>query len=553
MNFKRLREHALFKKIIIAVIIIGIIGLGQLGGWWDELLRQIQPGRTPKPKIYQQTPSLVTTKTRLTGWKDRQKLWEIEADRIWQNDSGNQVFFENIHHGIVFSVKDKRVDFSAGSARWERYQSLLYIEDGLDAQTDQGAFSTSRATMNYKSQEMVCPEGVLYTEKDTQLIAKSLRIDFANEDFYLTGDVVLSQKDALIKAGGMVYNYNNKQYLLTNPEGITVFPSGAGEPVTITGRDIRGDYDKKLTFIDGDIRIVQGKTVITTDKAEINIDKKTAIFTRLVKLSHPDVTITAERLDYDMNKKTGTFKRQVTLDRIEAKDDGGKTNRDPFTLTADQLYFESDTKNFSASGQTRIKHRDFTGGADTTEYQDQQQKMIFKGAVEVVQDSDQGSETTIRGKTVELDLTRKALIIPEQAESSEPDVNITGGELDYNYDRKIGTFKKQVVLNRLEVKGSNQKTKKDPFKLNANELSFDSDTNNFVARGNGTLEHKEFNGTADLIEYDDAAQTLIFEGNAILKRPKGESIKGEWIRINLDEETFTVRNKAVTELQVDQN
>ena len=41
------------------------------------------------------------------------------------------------------------------------------------------------------------------------------------------------------------------------------------------------------------------------------------------------------------------------------------------------------------------------------------------------------------------------------------------------------------------------------------------------------------------------------EGNAVLKRPKGESIKGEWIRINLDEETFTVHNNAVTELQVD--
>jgi hypothetical protein len=225
MNFNRFGVRAHSKKIIVAAIVIVIIGLGQLGGWWDGLLREIWPGRgSQRTQIYQQTPALESTKTRLTGWKDRQKLWEIEADRIWQSDNGNQVYFENILHGVVFSVKDKRVDFSAGSARWERYQSLLYINDGLDGQTDQGFFSTSRATVNYKAQEMICPEGILYTENDTELVAKSLRIDFANEEFLLEGNVVFTQKDAIIKAGGMIYNYNTKQYQLMNPEGITVFP-----------------------------------------------------------------------------------------------------------------------------------------------------------------------------------------------------------------------------------------------------------------------------------------------------------------------------------------
>jgi lipopolysaccharide assembly outer membrane protein LptD (OstA) len=327
--------------------------------------------------------------------------------------------------------------------------------------------------------------------------------------------------------------------------------TGSGEPVTITGQAIWGDYDKKITYISGDIRIVQGKTLITTDRAELNTGKKTAVFSNNVKLSHPDVTITAELLEYDLKQKTGTFKQQVTLNRIETKDDGGKANRDPFILTADQLYFESDTKNFKASGRGQIKHKDFTGLADTIEYQDQEQKMIFRGAVEIVQDSDHGSGSKIRAEMIELDLNQKRLIIPERAESNETDITIAAEELDYDYDHKLGTFKKQVVLNRLDVKDPKQKTKKDPFKLKADELSFDSDTNNFVARDNCTLEHKEFTGTADSIEYDDAAQTLLFEGNAILKRPKGESIKGAWIRINLDEETFTVRNNAVTELQVD--
>ncbi|MCL6588327.1 MAG: hypothetical protein K6U80_00075 [Firmicutes bacterium] len=327
-------------------------------------------------------------------------------------------------------------------------------------------------------------------------------------------------------------------------------PPENNEPVEITGRAIWGDYGKKITYISGDIRIVQGKTLITTDRAEINTEKKTAVFTNSVALSRPDVTITSDLLEYDLKRKVGTFKRQVAFQRIETKEDGGKANRDPFTLAADQLYFESDTQNFIASGQGRITHRDFTGRADTIEYQDQKQKMIFRGAVEIIQEAG-GRETAIRAEIVELDLIRKSLIIPKQAESSQPDVVINGGELDYNYDRKIGAFKKQVVLNRLEAKDAKQKTKKDPFKLNADELSFDSETSNFVARGNCRLEHKEFTGTGDLIEYDDAAQTLLFEGNAALKRPKGESIKGAWIRINLEEETFMARNQAGAGLQVD--
>jgi lipopolysaccharide assembly outer membrane protein LptD (OstA) len=139
----------------------------------------------------------------------------------------------------------------------------------------------------------------------------------------------------------------------------------------------------------------------------------------------------------------------------------------------------------------------------------------------------------------------------EKAGSIQPDVKIDAGDLDYDYDRKIGTFKKQVVLNRLKVNDPKQKTQKDPFRLTTDELAFETETNNFVARGNGILEHQDFTGAADRIEYDDASQILFFEGSASLKRPKGETIKGDLIRINLRDQTFTVRNNAVAELKVD--
>lgn len=80
------------------------------------------------------------------------------------------------------------------------------------------------------------------------------------------------------------------------------------EPITVTGNSVWGDTKKKITYMEGNVRVVQEKTVITADKGEFNLDHKIAVLTGQVKLVTVDATITADTLEYDLRKKIGTFK-----------------------------------------------------------------------------------------------------------------------------------------------------------------------------------------------------------------------------------------------------
>lgn len=153
----------------------------------------------------------------------------------------------------------------------------------------------------------------------------------------------------------------------------------AEDKVKVTGDNIKGDTEKKITFIEGNVRIVQGKSVITTDKARIDMDNKLLFLEPQVNYTNEDVTIKAEILDYDLKKKTGTFYREVILERKEQKKKG-KVVKEAFKLFADELYFEADTKNFIATNG-KTEHKDFNGTAERIEYDDQLEHLAFYGNV----------------------------------------------------------------------------------------------------------------------------------------------------------------------------
>ena len=58
---------------------------------------------------------------------------------------------------------------------------------------------------------------------------------------------------------------------------ITMRVMAADEPVQATGDRIWGDTQKKLAFLEGNVRLVQGDTVLTTARAEIDLDRKVVI------------------------------------------------------------------------------------------------------------------------------------------------------------------------------------------------------------------------------------------------------------------------------------
>jgi lipopolysaccharide assembly outer membrane protein LptD (OstA) len=153
--------------------------------------------------------------------------------------------------------------------------------------------------------------------------------------------------------------------------------AAADEPVQATGDRIWGDTQKKRAFLEGNVRLVQGDTVLTTARAEIDLDRKIVILTGLVKLVHPDVIITAEYLEYDLRKKSGTFRQKVVMERRAVKVEPGKNAKDPFTLSGAELVFESESRNFKAKGEVKFEHKDFSGNAGQADYNDSLQELIF--------------------------------------------------------------------------------------------------------------------------------------------------------------------------------
>lgn len=183
----------------------------------------------------------------------------------------------------------------------------------------------------------------------------------------------------------------------------------ADDPVKATADSIHGDTQKKWAFLEGNVRIVQKNTVITTEKAEIDLDKKLLFLKSRLKLTSSEITVEADSLDYNLKQKQGTFKGNVTMNRVEVKDDGGKVTKDPFKLMCEELYFETETKNFTATQHARVEHKDFNGSGDAIEYHDARQELWFKKNTYLKKPS--GEE--IRGDSVKIDLKAKNFTVTQ--------------------------------------------------------------------------------------------------------------------------------------------
>ncbi|HBF37491.1 MAG TPA: hypothetical protein DDW50_09245 [Firmicutes bacterium] len=212
--------NLIFRRILPFLIILGIAGMGYFGGWWDIASVISQPISSGRPRV----PSINMMKTKLTGWDQDKKSWEIEARRIWQSADGNIVYFQKISRGVAFSMKNERVDFIAGWARWERIPEILYIGGGLEAKVSDCMVKTKEAEINYRNEVLTTSAGVQMTQQDTQVTAKSLEIRLAEEQMILEGDVVLVQNNNRVTANGMKFYHRDQTYQLIDPKGVTINP-----------------------------------------------------------------------------------------------------------------------------------------------------------------------------------------------------------------------------------------------------------------------------------------------------------------------------------------
>ncbi len=189
--------------------------------------------------------------------------------------------------------------------------------------------------------------------------------------------------------------------------------SEKSSPIKATGDRVWGETEKKIAFIEGNVKVVQDVTTINAQKAEIYLDQKQAYFKDGVKLIHPDATVESLSLDYDMKKEIGLFRDRVVMNRT-AVNVSNKNNKEPFKLSTTELYFENKTKNFEARGEARLEHKDFTGTADVIQYDDAKQELIFLGKAYLKKKS--GEE--VRGDLVKIFLEEKNFIVEKNVDIS---------------------------------------------------------------------------------------------------------------------------------------
>ena len=203
----------------ICGLIIAFVLVGWYGGWWDGLW----PGKTtgiigPKSPA----PDIQVARTQLDGWDNGQKIWEIRAGKIWQGNEGGNLNFEEIANGVIFSVKERRVDFRARWARFEKYSNRLFIGGGITARIHEGTLKTSGAVMNFQTGEMVCQQEVRFQGKEAMMKAARITVNFEREELNLEGGGELVQNGDSLRAGGVLYNLKTDEFRLVEPEGVTI-------------------------------------------------------------------------------------------------------------------------------------------------------------------------------------------------------------------------------------------------------------------------------------------------------------------------------------------
>ncbi len=220
LTLKTGKINLIVKRICPFLILFFIAIVGYLGGWWDisfAISQKIQPN---KPMI----PSMDMETTKLTGWDQNKKSWEIEARRMWQSADGNIVYFQKIAHGVAFSMKSERVDFRAAWARWERIPEMLYIGGELEAKVADCIVKTKDAVIDYRKEMMTSETAVRLYQKDTLMTANRLQINLSKEEMDLEGDVALVQNNNRITAEGIKFYHKDETYQLIDPKGATINP-----------------------------------------------------------------------------------------------------------------------------------------------------------------------------------------------------------------------------------------------------------------------------------------------------------------------------------------
>lgn len=288
--------------------------------------------------------------------------------------------------------RDKRSGTCRGDVRLVRPEEKdaagKTIKDGLTLDCDELDFATEGKTFTARG-------GARLRHRDVAATAEEMRYDDAHQELLLRGSPVLTQKDQEIRAAEVRLAMEEDAFFLReaavsftgeNPVNVS-FQTGKGS--------IKGDHGDEV-IMEGDVRAIQDKTSMRSDRAVYDKRAGTISFRGQVELVREDLTIKAAELDYRRADEEGAFRGEVLLVRKEEKDAAGKVIKDGFSLRCAEMTFAAERKDFTARGGVLLEEARFRASAEEMRYNDRAQELTLLGEPRLTR----GDETAEAGTIV---------------------------------------------------------------------------------------------------------------------------------------------------------
>lgn len=197
--------ESLIKRIFFSKIFWGVI-LGGLVVWslipYKEEVTLVSPGKE----------GVTLYGANLVGRDRRGRLWEIQAEEIWQSKDGKVVVCQNIEKATVFRKNDEEWDFSFRSA-WARLETdtdYLTIGGGIRGRMEGGTFTTEEVEIDLSTRDIICSQPVVFENDDLRIYARRMEGNLRTELLVFQEEIII-EKSGEYQARGETLRYWGKE------------------------------------------------------------------------------------------------------------------------------------------------------------------------------------------------------------------------------------------------------------------------------------------------------------------------------------------------------
>lgn len=211
-----------------------------------------------------------------------------------------------------------------------------------------------------------------------------VQVDSTTSMTYLVGNVKLKQGNTLIYCDSMVRN--SKENILESFGHVHI---NDNDSTNIFSDYMKYQVDNKTVYFQKNVRLTDGKGVLTTEELQYDLNKKVGVYNHGGKIVNKESVLTSEEGTYFEDSKDVHFKKNVVL-------------KDPqYDLSADSLLYNTQTQVSTFITETFIQFKDSTRRTVKTRdgYYDLHNRKAYFGKRPEITD---GSQRLV-GDTVQID------------------------------------------------------------------------------------------------------------------------------------------------------